>query len=201
MMPSAHIKVEIKSFWHIGTGKGSGNHLDALVEKDSAGLPRIPGRMLKGLLRDAVYRLEEWEHVEEGTTEELFGSSGFSSEGVPRNETQSGCLRFGNAELESALKQWLSNNAQQQDGLIQHMYRDIYSTAINTESGVAKQHSLRGIQATIPMNLTAAVSCIKTTNLDWQGVLNTALPLVQAIGAYRSRGFGHAMLTLEKVKS
>lgn len=193
-----NLSIELKNFWHIGTGKGSGNHLDALVEKDANGLPVIPGRMIKGLLRDVVHRLEGWKHFSDNEGEnkgaivtELFGSAGFISEGVPRNNTIGGCLRFGNATLSPQLSRWLVQEGQQ--SLRQEMYQDLYSTAIDEKSGVAKQYSLRGIQVTIPMTLQTCIVEIKTTDLPWRDIITRALPLVRAVGASRSRGLGRTI--------
>ena len=49
------IKYEIEFFsnWHCGSGLAAGADVDALVIKDQEGLPYIPGRTLKGLLREA----------------------------------------------------------------------------------------------------------------------------------------------------
>ncbi len=82
--------VEISGWWHAGTGRGGGEDADAVVAKDRYGLPYLPGRHLKGLLRDACLRLERWQEEERaaaaargaafaptippGTTELLFGT-------------------------------------------------------------------------------------------------------------------------------
>lgn len=196
-MKSITLTIDLKSFWHVGTGKGSGSHLDALVDKDQHGLPIVPGRMLKGLLRDAVYRLNEWGHFEEQSNliENMFGSAGFLPDGVPRNETKAGCLRFSNAILEENIQLWLLQNEQRKDS-ITNMYQDLYSTAIDALSGVAKKHSLRGIQATIPMELQAEITQIKETKLEWERIIEKSLPLIRAVGGYRNRGMGRAVLSL-----
>ena len=53
------IKYEIEFFsnWHCGSGLAAGADVDALVIKDNNGLPYVPGRTLKGLLRDAATNL------------------------------------------------------------------------------------------------------------------------------------------------
>ena len=50
------IKYEIEFFsnWHCGSGLAAGADVDALVIKDNNGLPYVPGRTLKGLLREAA---------------------------------------------------------------------------------------------------------------------------------------------------
>jgi CRISPR/Cas system CSM-associated protein Csm3 (group 7 of RAMP superfamily) len=47
------LTIDIRGYWHSGTGRGSGSHLDALVDTAHDGLPYLSGRHIKGLLRDA----------------------------------------------------------------------------------------------------------------------------------------------------
>ena len=201
MSKKLNLSIALQNVWHIGTGKSSGHHLDALVEKDGHDLPLISGRMIKGLLRDAVNRLETWGHfsaTETDVVKTLFGDSGFVAEGEPRNKTQGGCLRFGSATLPPQLSQWLSQEGQQT--LRQGMYQDLYSTAIEARTGVAKKYSLRGIQVTIPMSLQTSIIEIKATDLAWMEIIEKALPLIRAVGANRSRGLGRSVWTVQKSK-
>lgn len=46
------ITLDIQSYWHIGSGEEGGSYADALVLKNAAGLPYVPGKSLKGLYRD-----------------------------------------------------------------------------------------------------------------------------------------------------
>ena len=50
-------KIEFFSNWHCGSGLAAGADVDALVIKDKDGLPYVPGRTIKGLLRDAATEL------------------------------------------------------------------------------------------------------------------------------------------------
>ena len=47
-------KVIFFTDWHCGSGLAAGADVDALVIKDSDGLPYIPGKTMKGLLREAA---------------------------------------------------------------------------------------------------------------------------------------------------
>ena len=40
--------------WHCGSGTSAGADVDELVVKDKNGMPYIPGKTLKGLIREAV---------------------------------------------------------------------------------------------------------------------------------------------------
>lgn len=48
------LRFELHTFWHPGTGRGDGALADAAVHKTAEGLPFLPGRTVKGLLRDAA---------------------------------------------------------------------------------------------------------------------------------------------------
>ena len=67
------LTVEILSYWHAGSGLGRGADLDALVLRNGDDLPYLPGRTLKGLLREAFMICEEMGHAQKGRTAELFG--------------------------------------------------------------------------------------------------------------------------------
>jgi len=55
-MSKVTIKYEIKfhTDWHCGSGLAAGAGVDALTVKDKNGLPFIPGKTIKGLVREAV---------------------------------------------------------------------------------------------------------------------------------------------------
>jgi len=204
-MNSMKLTVDIQSYWHAGTGQGSGHHLDALVATDRSGIPYLPGKTLRGLLRDAVWRLECWGSlpalIPTGTTVILFGSTPFSDESgamVSRDVTVPGSLYISNATLPDEVCRWLATDgAAEQRSLL---FREHLSTAVEP-SGVAKPHSLRGIQVTVPLMLEAEASLLRqeaSDSLDWQAVIQQAMPLIRAVGSHRSRGFGRCTLAAKE---
>jgi CRISPR/Cas system CSM-associated protein Csm3 (group 7 of RAMP superfamily) len=50
-------KIEFYSYWHSGSGLSIAAGADLRVNKDKDGLPFIPGKTLKGLLREAAENL------------------------------------------------------------------------------------------------------------------------------------------------
>lgn len=197
------LTVEFRDYWHIGSGRGQGKHLDAVVDKDTEGLPFVPGRMLKGLLRDAMRRLEAWGNTgvasddADVSTRELFGGEDAGLSTPTRHDTSPGFIFVGDARLPEDLRCWLSQTDQISQR--QSLYRQIFSTAINEATGGARENSLRGIEVVIPVTLSA--------HLEIQGKspdavitrIKRALPLIQAVGAHRSRGLGRAHLSLVEV--
>lgn len=213
MSANAILHVDFTNYWHAGSGRSSGYYLDALCERDDSQLPTLPGRQLKGLLRHAVHRAEAWHWLStfplppgplDSHEELLFGSRSHSDS---RSATQPGLLRIDTARLPEAERQWLAHGDQSE--LREDLFGELFSTAIN-EQGSAQRYSLRGVQVCIPLQLQATLSLAVTANdlalrtqqqayieagTAWQAI-EAALPLLDALGAHRSRGLGEARVTL-----
>lgn len=193
------LKIEILSYWHPGTGRGQGSHLDAVTHRSGNGLPCLPGRTVKGLLRDAAHRWESFggfgsvELPRPSITDQLFGPYG--AEGV---ETWPGLLRCSDATLPDSDVDYLFDKPKLVDGF----YRSHFATKIEHDTGTAEKQSLRGIELVVPLTLYAQIDQVPNARHSglttaWPEKLNEALPLVRAVGANRSRGLGRAVLTLE----
>lgn len=193
------LKIEIRSYWHPGTGRGQGSHLDATTHRDARKLPCLPGRTVKGLVRDAVNRWEAFggfPESEPSIAGQLFGPYG--QEGA---STWPGLLRFSDAALPREEADYLAAH----HGLIEGLYRSHFSTAIEHESGTAQEKSLRGIELVVPLTLYADIGLVEGARhrgleANWPDRLKEALILVRAVGAHRSRGLGRAVLSLEGIK-
>lgn len=224
------LSFELLHYWRCGTGKSSGSHVDATVDLDAYGCPFISGSMIKGLLRDAVYRTCLWNSagwsadalpLPSRLVEILFGSSAVEEVGEEdagisgsqmfarplRQHTRSGALRVGDAVLEQDVRLWLRDHHVPRGEL----FRDVYSTAIAPGTRIAKHGSLRGAQVTIPVTLRATLEIMSPEDMEadpairkvidnHEIILKTALPLVLAVGSGRTRGFGRARTRLEPVK-
>lgn len=210
---NALLRLDLSNYWHAGSGRGSGYHLDALCERDTDALPILPGRQLKGLLRHAVRRAEAWGWLTDHSLPEgplqhhetlLFGSA---SQSVERSNTHPGMLLIDSARLSAEERHWLA--ADEQAELRVELFGELFSTAIN-EEGSAKHFSLRGTEVCIPVRLEAPLALALTSQHEavreqqkhylqsgagWRA-LKAALPLVDAIGAHRTRGLGEARLEL-----
>lgn len=200
------LNLDFHYYWHAGTGASSGSHLDMLTEKDTNGLPFISGKHLKGLIRHALQRAEDWgwfdeqksaHHIQDLTTLIL----GSQSQQVSRTKTQIGMLQVERAVLSSEQTKWLTQKNWQP-----HLYREVYSTAIDHEEG-----SLRGMEVTLPMQLSSLIT-LSITALDpivrqeqaqflalpdpffW---LSEILPLIDSLGGHRTRGFGEVLIQLD----
>jgi hypothetical protein len=198
-MNGERLLLDIQSYWHPGTGRGSAFHLDAVTHTGADGLPRLPGRTLKGLLRDALWRAEQWAwpDVPAGSADALFGTPA-DSEGA----SQPGLLRVSDAGLPEHIAAYLGGT-EAGAKLIPGLYREHFSTAINTKTGVARSRTLRGMRVVVPMMLVAHIGELPGIDNvpDWRARLAAVLPLVTAVGAYRARGFGRARLHWEEASA
>lgn len=213
-MTYARLNLEFHNYWHAGSGKGEGHHVDALCERDQDGLPVLPGRQLKGLLRNAVHRAESWgwlaglplpEGPLSSHEELLFGSH---SQGDSRDASQPGLLQIDSARLPESERQYLAAPAQAE--LRRELFAELFSTAIN-ELGSAQRFSLRGLEVCLPLTLHAALQLNLTAQQEalrnqqqrylhagvGLRVLESALPLLDNLGAHRTRGLGEAVVTLQ----
>lgn len=207
--------LDFKGFWHVGSGKGRGHYLDEECLKDNHGLPYVSGKQLKGLLRHAVRRAEEWGWYQDLQLSENNGNAqtfenllfGSASQQEGRFETFSGMLFVGNATLAPEEHEFLK--AAEQASLRQYLYEPLYSTKIDAKTGTAVDMSLRGTEVALPVCLYATLS-LKVTALDkmlakqqrdmlntrtWE-IIERALPLIDAVGAHRNRGLGESVLSL-----
>ena len=149
------LKIEFQHYWHPGTGSGRGSDVDAISRRDQHGLPMLPGKTLKGLLRDALIR---WYDENLATT--LLGTA------PDATEQGAGLLRISNATLEDDIVYYLTQNPD----LISGLYRNIYATAIKPEDGTALDKSLRGMEVIVPLTLYAdidEISQAKSPISDW----------------------------------
>ncbi|MGH8497709.1 MAG: hypothetical protein ACRERV_02715 [Methylococcales bacterium] len=77
-------------------------------------------------------------------------------------------------------------------------FHTISATAIEHEHSSAKHKSLRTLEVTIPLKLTANTEVINDIEPDWQAQLRRCLPLLQAVGSPRTRGLGRVQVTLQE---
>lgn len=190
-MQRVQLRFDITSYWHIGSGTGQGAYLDAVVLKTKDGLPYIPGKTIKGLLREAALLAEECGKTAKGSTEKLFGTSNNDTK-VSRFDTTSGQLFFSSATLGRNVELWAKANKADTDLL----YRQIASTKIN-DKGLAESKTLRRIEVAAPLTLMAVVDSGSNEKL-WIETLKIAACLVRHLGSHRHRGLGRTIVTLEE---
>lgn len=192
---SYQLKIDIQSYWHPGTGSGRGADVDAVTHRDANGLPVFPGKTLKGILRDAVARWEQFTQASQQPTlaEQLFGAD------ADADKKWLGSVRVSDAVLSDDIRYYLL----EEKSLVTGLYRSIHATAIDHATGTALNKSLRGIEVVVPLTLYATLDAVPNAKYpvaDWHKKIEAALGLIQAVGAHRTRGLGRAVVTLEGKK-
>ncbi|MDR1371264.1 MAG: RAMP superfamily CRISPR-associated protein [Dysgonamonadaceae bacterium] len=187
-------KIVFFSDWHCGSGLSSGADLDLLVIKDKNKLPFIPGKTIKGLIKEALEDIKEFdEKYADMDLEKLLGSEAKKKkdgEGEMSFDKQ-GCCFFTNVELEKELKTHIADNHLQE-----YLYHTIASTAIG-EDGVAEEHSLRKMEVTVPCELTGEILDVPDGYLD---LFKDALLYIKRLGQNRNRGLGRCSIEIVSPK-
>ncbi len=183
------LKISILSYWHAGSGFGRGADADALVLKDRQGLPYLPGRSVKGLLREGMQTCEDSGIVPAGRTGALFGFA--AQEGNPAASVP-GLLAVSDAQLPRAEREWLSSG--QGKGDRQAMYDVLASTSLD-DQGLARDRTLRTIEVCVPLELTAEVTGPAG---GWKDDLYKACTVIRGLGCHRNRGLGRCRFSLQE---
>lgn len=179
-----------------GSGEGLAGIIDADVNYDDCGLPYIPAKRLKGILREAALDLCDVGKLTETQLATLFGK---------RGEMRGTAFRLSDGylpdypQLRAFLKECSKNEqCQKEYGSVFHRQAvlDFYSytrsqTAIEDEGesvGVAKEHSLRTFRV-LKKGLTFGFECESLSKDDLEK-LNLICAVTRRFGSSRTRGLG-----------
>lgn len=170
-----------------GSGTGNGSSVDVCACFDECGLPIIPGRRLKGLLREKAYLLAENgfcteanEAVDVADVENLFGGDGGKASKIEVYDA-----RFKNADEISCE---LADKFNPKE-ISQAFIAERFQTAID-ENGVAKERSLRTIETVLKGTEFSGVIKIKNATDSDVDIIKNSLKLLRNIGLDKSRGLG-----------
>ena len=171
-------EIEFFNYWHIGSGLSSGAEADAVVLKNNQNLPYVPGKTIKGLLRDALEEIAEIQaqKVSLEQINEIFGNKETMA-----NIQNNGVAFFSNAELSDNEASWIKK-----EKLSPYLYELKSYTALN-ENEVAKNGSLRTIEVCKPLSLFGTIELDKKEYVD---LIEMALQWQKSIGLNRNRGLG-----------
>lgn len=191
-MKTVQYKVEFFSFWHCGSGLAKGGDADATVIKDRDGLPFIPGKTIKGLLREAMETIAPDSYAD--AVKQMFGTPSGNSEG----SNIAGCSFFSNASISGKDRKNIISQETQQ-----YLFDHVSSTAIG-QYGTAVDGSLRDIEVALPCILLGTIKDIPDEILasDGQGssLLDKSLGFIKRLGFNRSRGLGRCRFTVFEIK-
>ena len=190
-MPNFEIKIELSAYWHAGSGTGQGARADALIIRDPDGLPYLPGRTLKGLLREGVQLAADAGHVTAETPDLLFGQATTPTTATEEQPHKQGRITIENALLTPALRTWARPHSQE----FKQGFTNYASATSVTDEGLARKHSLRVIELATPLTLTAK-GTINDENPQLRTALELGARLVKRLGSHRSRGLGRCTVSV-----
>lgn len=195
--PTAILKLNMLEFWHPGTGRGTATSVDNKAHRDKDGLPELPGKTVKGLLRDALwFKLDPMNALEGNPPElvaQLFGSEGGGLDAE-------GAVRVSSARLPLELREVFLKNPE----LVNGLSTVLHNTALDPDSGTAKNKTLRSTEVFAPLPLYAELELVgelPKTIKDWNAyidLMKTCLPALYKAGLRRNRGLGRFEVDLTK---
>jgi len=184
-------QINFFDYWHTSSGLSASTYADTTVHKDK-GLPFIPGRTLKGMLRDAAEQLYSLNVLPSITQEFIDTVFGEAPPIVKRAENQPivkedaikrkiSVCNFSNATISPFLKAAISEKKQQH-----LLYHTVASTAID-ELGIAKDETLRQLEITVPLTLYASITDLPES---YEASLKLCMQWIKRMGLNRTRGLG-----------
>ena len=184
---NATLVIDFDSEWLVAGGESLLGTADIAPLRDADGFPVVPGRTLRGILREAVAMIDDFHRDEASWAIRLFGRrlSAAESEGQTYSH---GVATIGTASLVAEVAERCGTSDEKRD-----LYGAIRRTALD-ENRVAKAHSLREMEVCIP-GLTLMAEVAAPTDADFQ-TLAFACGLVRSLGHGRSRGLGRCRLRL-----
>ncbi len=182
-------QVEFFSYWHAGSGLAGSTYADSMVNKDESNLPLIPGKSIKGLLREAAETLNllDKKLVSDEFIADVFGDR---SEEGKANLKKEGKAFFGNVGLSKVLSEGIIHS-----GLTPDLYHVISSTKIDA-NGQAQDGSLRQLEVTVPLTMYGQIEHFPGQGYETQ--LENCFKWVKQLGQSRNRGLGRCKFSIVK---
>lgn len=166
--------------------------VDTDVVYDENGIPYIPAKRIKGCIREAAMEMAEF-GFSVGEINEIFGKEG----------NQNSAFSLSNAYIEdyeqvveTLEKCSFEGLKSPQNVLNQYTYMRT-QTAVNPETGVAKDNSLRRIRV-VKKGLTFIADCNWIKTVSSPEILSQAVSLVKHMGMSRTRGLGLVEMNLSE---
>lgn len=198
------LSIELKGPVCAASGAGGPGYIDRDVVFTEEGIPYLPGRRLKGLLRDAFrdigdalgyrdadaskWKVEDW----------LFGKTGDTVPGVLRVGNGMLCAR-GDTPVDSSLTSWLRAareiaNPHHVATLFTEVRRQ---TSILRETGGAKKDTLRATRVLrAGLRFRAPLTPAMALPEECESMLALAAAALQRMGTSRTRGLGRVSCRL-----
>lgn len=190
------LEILFLSEWQVGSGMGDGHLADTMLARDTDGLPFVPGRALRGALREGAWRLGR-------CREDLRRAEAFfwGTRSTADQSNRPGCLRVSAARLDESLRCWLTTQPlTERENFVRDMTCRRIQTALDEKRQV-RINTLRTLECGIPgLRFTAEVEADPPAGLDDAWVahyLAAVCAAVKSMGGNRARGLGQCRLRLE----
>lgn len=193
--------VRFLSAWQVGSGLGDGYLADSRVNRDHDGLPWLPGRAIKGALREAAWRLGACREDLRAAENIFFG--GRSLQGADEVSRAQGLMHVAPGYLCPSVRQaYRGLGAAEREDLVQDMLCHRVQTALDDGRRVVNG-SLRTLECGMPgLEFESGIDLALTDSIseDWAASYLAALCAgVKSMGGNRSRGLGRCQFVLEGV--
>ena len=187
-MADINYTITFFSDWHCGSGLSSGSESDTLVKKNKDELPFVPGKTIKGMIKEAAKDLFEGDEDYAAFIEGCFGTKA-------EKDTQKPDYQFfySDAELPIDEASYFKSNPIEKNKL----YRNLPSTRIEEKTGIAKNKSLRTMEVTIPLKMNGTITNIPDDHLD---KMIDCMNMIKRLGVKRNRGLGRCQFEIIEEK-
>lgn len=189
-MNTINYSIEFFDYWSTTAGLAGGSLADSLCLKAANGLPYIPGKTIKGLMREAteVLQMQEIELFTSDFIDYVFGElERAPNDSLSGTSTKEALSFFSDATLDKGTaKDILDKHLNTQ------MFEYLASTAIES-SGLATPGSLRRIEYALPCTLFGSVYNVP---IKYKSQLTNCANFVKRLGYNRHRGFGRCKITI-----
>ena len=181
--------IKFHTYWHFGSGLAAGGDADLLVVKDKDGVPFVPGKTIKGLVREAVDLLF-LDKISKDVYKSVFGVTAKNKEDKEENESYRSDAFFKDAALPDAERKYIISK-----GLSEFLYQTISNTAI-TDEGIADDATLRKIQVCVPCELEGKIILDFPENIEekdqiiMKNCILYSMKYIKRLGSWRNRGLG-----------
>lgn len=192
-MKAIKYTITFHTYWQCGSGLAAGADVDTLCIKDCNGMPFIPGKTIKGLVREAADEILTIAH-KEYNIEDYLKVFGYYADNEKDNNKRNQEMKksesfFTNAKL-------CDYEAICQSNLQRFLFSAVTNTAID-ENGVAKKHRLRKIEVAVPCTLVGEITDVPDSMVT---TLLEALKFIKNMGTSRNRGLGRCTIEGKEVE-
>lgn len=188
-MKDINYKIAFYDYWSTSSGLAGGALADNLCIKDANGLPYVPGKTIKGILREAIEVFRNWgdDRFSNEFENAVFGEKTVSNTFENEKKKIEALSFFTDAVFDNE-----TANEILEGNLRASLFEYISSTAIDDE-GIAKHGSLRRIEFVVPCELFGTIYHVKE---EHEKLLHDCLSFVKRVGYNRHRGYGRCKLNI-----